>query len=169
MIQLVLELFQYIIGGDIMPSEKAREIKLRRRAENLGYTVKKSRTRNPHIDDMGNYMIINSTTGRTIRGARFDMTLDDVEEFVLTEEETGYEKFWGISTDTNCKLEFLKASAILRTMMENQPKGSVPLTELQMWAVERAFYVETMKSCSEEKKKELERMIEKGDKLYPIK
>jgi hypothetical protein len=40
----------------------------------------KSRVLTPHLDDFGGYRIINGNW--VVRGARFDLGLDDVEEYL---------------------------------------------------------------------------------------
>ena len=65
-----------------MLSEKSRENKLRRRLiDECGYTLRKSR-KSISLDNLGEYMIVDAYTNGVVRGARFDWSLDDVEEFL---------------------------------------------------------------------------------------
>jgi hypothetical protein len=58
-----------------------RESRLRRLAKSNGCFIRKSRTRNPHIDDYGNFMVIDAAGNYALLGPRFDATLDDIEAF----------------------------------------------------------------------------------------
>ena len=62
-------------------TEKARESRLRRRLQGYGYLLRKSRG-TVCADNLGEYMIVDASTNGIVRGARFDYTLDDVEEFL---------------------------------------------------------------------------------------
>ena len=65
-----------------MLSEKSRENKLRRRLRNeYGYLLRKSR-KLMSLDNLGEYMIVDACTNGVIRGARFDWSLDDIEQFL---------------------------------------------------------------------------------------
>ena len=66
-------------------SEKVRENRLRRVADRLGLTIRKSRARAIHIDDHGEYMIC-TRDNAVVAGAKFDYSLDDVEEFLVDHE-----------------------------------------------------------------------------------
>ncbi len=45
-----------------------------------GYSLRKSRGRHIHPDNLGGYMIVNCCINGVVAGSRFD--LDDVEEFM---------------------------------------------------------------------------------------
>ncbi len=61
--------------------EKSRENKLRRALHKLDCSLHKSRA--PiSIDNFGGYMIIDDYIYAVIAGSRFELDLDDVEEFV---------------------------------------------------------------------------------------
>lgn len=64
-----------------MPSE-AREAALRRQAKKLGLALVKSRDRYIHADNKGGYRIINPWRNWIVAGEKFDLDLDDVEEFL---------------------------------------------------------------------------------------
>lgn len=66
--------------------QKVRENRLRRTARRLGLALRKSRVRSIHLDDFGEYMILDATSNAVVAGARSDYTIDDVEEF-LTDYE----------------------------------------------------------------------------------
>ena len=68
--------------------EKVRENRLRRMAKRLGLVIQKSRVRTIHLDDIGEYMIIDLYGNYVVAGERFDCSLDDVEDF-LTDYESG--------------------------------------------------------------------------------
>lgn len=69
-----------------------REQRLRRRARELGYVLRKSRTdgtlhrdrtyvgENSH--DRGGWMIIDAATSMVITGLRYELTVEDVEAFL---------------------------------------------------------------------------------------
>ena len=63
-------------------SEKARENLLRKRANRAGYSIRKSRVRNPHFRNQGGYMLINKDNRAVVRGGNYDASLDDIEEFL---------------------------------------------------------------------------------------
>lgn len=64
---------------------KNRENKVRRRLVSQGYALKKSRAINLTSDDQGGYQIIDLQFGRIEAGERFDLTLEEVEQFVIDE------------------------------------------------------------------------------------
>lgn len=61
---------------------KNRESKARKQLKDQGYTLEK-RTNNVDSYHSGCYRILNSWTGNIEGGAEFDMTIEDVEKFVL--------------------------------------------------------------------------------------
>ena len=63
-------------------SEKTIEQRNRRALKKNGYILRKSRAKNWSIDNQLGYMIVDARTNLAIRGNRFDLTLDDVTEFV---------------------------------------------------------------------------------------
>ena len=68
-----------------MTTEKSREARLRRIAKHYDLELRKSRTQNWHIDDCGQYQIADPHINGIVAGSRFDMTLDDVEEYFRDE------------------------------------------------------------------------------------
>lgn len=58
---------------------KAREDKARKQLAKQGYSLKKSRAKIYTADNQGGYMILQDGTIQA--GERFDMTLEDVEQF----------------------------------------------------------------------------------------
>ena len=62
-----------------------RKNKVRRRLVSQGYALKKSRAINLTSDDQGGYQIIDLQFGRIEAGERFDLTLEEVEQFVIDE------------------------------------------------------------------------------------
>jgi excisionase family DNA binding protein len=63
-------------------SDKARENLLRKRAIRAGYSIRKSRVRNPNFDDQGGYMLINNEFNSVVFGGQYDASLDDIEDFL---------------------------------------------------------------------------------------
>ncbi len=63
-------------------TDKTRENRLRRQLRKHGIRLKKSRIRNPNIDNYGHYMLIDIYKNLVIEGSRYDMTLDDIEDYV---------------------------------------------------------------------------------------
>ena len=61
-------------------SEKVRENRIRRAAHREGMIIRKSRGMYS-CDNLGGYMVINAYTNSIVAGPRFDMFLDDLEEF----------------------------------------------------------------------------------------
>lgn len=59
--------------------EKVWLNRLRRKAKRIGHKIRKSRVRIPSVFDMGGYQI-ETMKGRVVRGRRFDMSLDEVDE-----------------------------------------------------------------------------------------
>ena len=60
--------------------ERRREARLRRLARSGGYSLRKSR-RGYSIDNLGGYMIVDDRNF-IVDGPRFDLSLDDVEEWL---------------------------------------------------------------------------------------
>ena len=64
-----------------MLNTKTRENRLRRRLAKMGYLLRKSREA-ISLDNFGHYMIIDGYTGCISAGSRFDLNLDEVEQFI---------------------------------------------------------------------------------------
>ena len=62
--------------------ERAAEQRLRRHLKRRGYTLIKSRKQIVDYDNQGGYMVVDNRTNYAVGGARFDWSLDDVQEFV---------------------------------------------------------------------------------------
>lgn len=67
--------------------EKVRENRLRRWADRLGLSLRKSRARHWHFDDRGGYRIIDAFHNVIEAGEKFDLDLDDVEAFLEAREK----------------------------------------------------------------------------------
>ena len=63
-------------------NEKSRVQRARRALSDQGFTLKKSRAGNVHLDNSGEYMIIDIDTNMVAAGPRFDLLLSEVEGFV---------------------------------------------------------------------------------------
>ncbi len=66
--------------------ERNRAVRLRHKLNKLGYTMMKMNCRRDSIDNFGSYAIIDTEYNAIVRGTRFDLDLDDVEEFISDEE-----------------------------------------------------------------------------------
>lgn len=66
--------------------ERNRAVRLRHKLNQLGYTMMKMNCRRDSIDNFGDYAIIDTEYNAIVRGTRFDLDLDDVEEFISDEE-----------------------------------------------------------------------------------
>ena len=62
----------------------AKESTIRRLAQRHGYHVLKSRERKhvPNLDNFGEYMLVDSRRNFVVLGARFDATLEDIDNFL---------------------------------------------------------------------------------------
>jgi hypothetical protein len=66
-----------------MPNpEKAREQRVRNAVERQGYVLRKDRARSWNVDHYGGFMIIDPYLNAVIAGERFDLDLDDVENWL---------------------------------------------------------------------------------------
>lgn len=59
-----------------------KEARLRRLLRKGGYLLKKSRIKKPNIDNHGGYMIVDGRSNSVVQGAKFELTLNQVEVFV---------------------------------------------------------------------------------------
>lgn len=64
-----------------MKSEKDHAKQLRRKLNKYGYTIKKSKNA-VSGDNFGEYMIVNSRTNCLVRGEHFDVSLNEIEDFL---------------------------------------------------------------------------------------
>jgi site-specific recombinase XerD len=63
-------------------SEKARDMEIRRKAKRLGYTLSKDTHHNRTDDHQGGYMVLNAFTGEIEAGHDFELTLEQVNQFL---------------------------------------------------------------------------------------
>lgn len=61
---------------------KARENRIRRHARRLGLALQKSRARYIHIDNFGGYMLIDPDRKAIVSGSKYELSLDEVEDFL---------------------------------------------------------------------------------------
>lgn len=66
---------------DSIVMERRREARLRRLARCGGYSLHKSRA-GWSLDNLGDFMVVDDNLNSIVAGERFDMTLDDVEEWL---------------------------------------------------------------------------------------
>ena len=64
-----------------MTANKNREQALRRTLNKAGYALRKSRA-NISLNNLGGYMIVDISTNAVVAGARFEMDLDDICDWV---------------------------------------------------------------------------------------
>lgn len=62
--------------------EKNLERSLRRKLEKLELSLCKSRVKNTHHDNQGGYMIFNPYRNGVVEGMHYELTLEDVKNFV---------------------------------------------------------------------------------------
>lgn len=74
-----------------MTEEKILENLLRRQAKRLGLALRKSRAKRIHLDNFGEYGIIDPYENFVVAGSRFDLSLEDVKDF-LDEYEKNMEE-----------------------------------------------------------------------------
>ncbi len=67
---------------------------MRRKASKLGLRLHKSRTRIPHNNDFGLYMIV-SSNNYILWGESADLTLDEVEDILTYQEQLPPEERFG--------------------------------------------------------------------------
>jgi hypothetical protein len=60
----------------------ARAYKARRQLKKMGFILKKSRIRNINMDNFGGFMILDGHIGHIVEGDRFQLDIDDVEDFI---------------------------------------------------------------------------------------
>ena len=63
-------------------SENTREQKFRRALRKNGYALHKSRAKNMSLDNMLGYMITDYFANFVVAGSRYDLSLDDVGEWI---------------------------------------------------------------------------------------
>lgn len=66
--------------------EAKREGILRQRAKRLGFRLAKSRTKTPHPNDFGGWMVIDIGLNAVVQGSNFELNLDDVDEYLTSME-----------------------------------------------------------------------------------
>jgi len=66
---------------------KAQENRNRRRAHRLGLALRKSRARDLHIDNLGDYMLVDPYLNAIVWGEKYDLSLDDVEGYLDEAEQ----------------------------------------------------------------------------------
>lgn len=57
------------------------ESRLRRKLASQGYSLRKSRVKGVNADNLGGFMITDSSHNAIVAGERFNLTLEDVESF----------------------------------------------------------------------------------------
>lgn len=60
-----------------------QEFKIRRQLKKQGLSLVKSRIRNKTFDNNGGYMIVDTKNNFVVSGQRFDLELNDVENYLL--------------------------------------------------------------------------------------
>ena len=71
-------------------TDERREARLRRMAQQQGYRLEKSRTRNPELLAYGTYRIVEPNRNLLVAGdpnlGSFGLSLDDVEEWLTSDD-----------------------------------------------------------------------------------
>lgn len=65
-----------------MTANKNLENKLRRALNKAGYTLHKSRARTINPENLGGYMIVNAYINAVVAGSRFELDIEDVQDWV---------------------------------------------------------------------------------------
>lgn len=65
-----------------MTEEKILENFLRRKAHRLGLALHKSRVKEIHLNNFGEFMIVTLENNSLVAGEKFDYTLEDVKNFL---------------------------------------------------------------------------------------
>jgi hypothetical protein len=78
-------IFDQIKENKMYTREKARDNRARRQAWRQGLVLTKSRARNWSYYNQLGYMITDANTGFLMAGEHFDLTLEDVEEYLKEE------------------------------------------------------------------------------------
>lgn len=63
--------------------DRQLERRVRHKAKSLGYEVRKSRARQVSMNDLGEFMLVNSASNACVLGDRFNASLEEMET-VLT-------------------------------------------------------------------------------------
>lgn len=71
---------------EVLNMGDVRENRLRRQATRLGYMIRKSRGKLWSIDNQMGYLIVDASLNATVAGGKYDLSLDDVEEWLNDEE-----------------------------------------------------------------------------------
>ena len=69
---------------NLSQTEKAIEMRLRRKARSQGFALIKSRQRTRDFNNQGGIMIINAARNVVVAGEKFELGLDDVAEFLAS-------------------------------------------------------------------------------------
>lgn len=62
--------------------EERRENRIRKLAFRRGYRVRKDRARSLNLDHHGRFSLVDSDTGFVVRGVRFEVSLEEIENFL---------------------------------------------------------------------------------------
>ena len=63
-------------------SKTPPESTLRSRVKRMGYVLRKDRAKSVNADHCGGYMIVDADMNAVVAGAKFDLTLEDVERWI---------------------------------------------------------------------------------------
>ena len=61
---------------------KTQENRVRRKAARHSYRVAKSRCHFAHMDNLGEFMLIDNNRNAIVLGQRYDSTLDEIEDWL---------------------------------------------------------------------------------------
>ncbi len=77
---------QPLVIADRQILVKSRDNKVRKAAKKQGFIVTRSRVKNTTCDNYGNYMIINESNNSIEYGEKFNLTLEEVENFIYAKQ-----------------------------------------------------------------------------------
>lgn len=70
--------------AQLSTSSDAREARARRALRRQGCSLYRSRVRRVNVDDLGGYRIVDDSANFVVAGARFELDLDDVEQWIAS-------------------------------------------------------------------------------------
>lgn len=87
----------------------ARKRRARRHLQRLGYDLHKSRRLALTAEDRGQFQIVKLDSGEIVAGQRFDLTIDQVEEFYFAADaERGRREYWASDMWNDIRLDRAK-------------------------------------------------------------
>lgn len=66
----------------VMQNRSMSESAVRARARRMGFEVRKSRDRSIHMDNLGDFMLVNAAVNGIVLGSRYNATLEEITEYL---------------------------------------------------------------------------------------